>query len=249
MKILHIWDICDNSRYLTEKLIPLGVESKVIDRQRMTVGLFRFLLNVVYQLLFYKADIIHINAWTKGVLLARIFSPRSKILMHFHGSDIRGKKVPSIVILFANLICVSTKDLMGMGLSFPYWPRLLPVLVRDMFYDRGGRIKNTALYRHHYRNFYNKSCRYTSANNLFLYSFGEKMIPQFIIRHSQMPEFLSMFEYYLDFKGYTSKDTLTLTAREAVACGCKVVVDNLDVVESFPQTTIKDYIKVYNEVI
>lgn len=252
MKILHLWDICDNSALITERLLIYGHKSLVVSRTEFSrKRLIQYYLRVIYHLLAFRADVVHVNAWTKGVIFARIFSPKSKILMHFHGSEIRNKRFSRAVQRFADYYGFSTRDIFNQDYD-DYITGvfvLLPVLVNKMFYDRGGRIENTALYIHHYRDFFTKACFYAMRNRLNLMTLDRMAIPPIIIPHSQMPILLSSVEYYLDFKGYTSKDTLTLTAREALACGCKVVVDNLDVVESFPQTTIQDYIKVYNELI
>lgn len=246
MRILHIWDICNNSQYLTEKINILGHKSILVTRKKMTIRLYRFILMVIFQLLTFRADIIHINAWDKGVLLAKILSPRSKIIMHYHGSNIRGKQIPFFVELFTNRIVVSTRDLIepchgNIG--------LLQVIVTNNFYYRGGRTKNKALYVHHYADYAKKAADYAKKNNLDLVVLDRMANPPIIVAHSLMPQLLSTIDYYLDFKGYTNFKTLTLTAKEAIACGCKVVVDNLDIVEDFEQTTIKDYIEVYNELI
>lgn len=243
MKILHIWDICDNSRYISEKITPWGHESIVIDRKKLTVGKYRFILNVIYHLIRFKPDIVHVNAWTKGVILTRIFARKSKILMHFHGSDIRDKEIPKSVLKYSDEIFCSTKDLLKQPME------LLPVIVRDNFFYRGNRVKNTALYVHWYKDYMEKARHYCWENDLKLTIINRMDKSSMIIPHSLMPKLLSTMDYYLDFKGYTSIDTLTLTAKEALMCGCKVVVDNLDIVTDFPQTTIHDYIAVYQKLI
>lgn len=245
IRILHIWDIVDNSRLISQKLNEMGHKSIVVDRKRMTIGLFRFILNVIIRLLTFRADIIHINAWTKGVFFARILSPKSKIIMHFHGSEIRGKSLPSSVLLLADIMGYSTRDIFDQ-VDCEGYHILLPVIVDDMFYDRGGRVEKTALYVHHYQDYLKKALSYTILNGLGFNMLNRMANPPIVVPRTYMPVLLSKMEYYLDFKGYTNIHTLTLTAKEAIACGCKVVVDNYDIVTEFEETTIKDYVKVYN---
>jgi len=71
----------------------------------------KFILIVIKHLLFFRPEIVHINAWSKAVLFTKIFAPKSKIIMQFHGTDLRGKKIPWYVKLFSNKVLVSTKDL------------------------------------------------------------------------------------------------------------------------------------------
>jgi len=217
LRVLHIWDICDNSAIITRKLTTMGHQSFVIHRKKMTVRLIRFVLNVIFHLLTFRADIIHINAWDKGVFPAKLLSPRSKIIMHYHGNDIRGKMIPFAVKLCVDKICVSTCDLLE------YCPRaqLLPVLVGEEFYYRGGRERRTIL-------------TLDQENRL--------------IESELMPFILSLFEYYRDRKRIkiTSSQLLSKTGMEAIACGTKVIADSGEIVTEFPKTTIKEYIAVYN---
>ena len=144
MNILYLWDICDNSKYLTEKLTAKGHKSLVVSRKTFSrKKLLNYYLRVIYHLLTFKANIIHINAWTKGILLAKIFSPKSKILMHYHGSDIRGKKM-SKWSKYVQVNGFSTQDIFDMC-DIEGHHKLLPVLVPDWFVNMGGRITGTTL--------------------------------------------------------------------------------------------------------
>lgn len=228
MKILHVWDICNNAALLTEKLTAAGHPSLVVTRSEYSrKRLIQYYVRVIFHLLTFKADIVHVNAWGKGVLLAKLFSPRSKILMHYHGSDILGKQIPFVVILFANLLCVSTKNLMGTGLSIPYWPRLLPVLIPDEFYYRGGRTPGKII---------------------------EISMENRNIAYELMPFVLSLGEFYRDKKrrpNITNAQVLSKTGREALLCGTKVITDSGEIVRpgEFPITEFKDYAVIYNELV
>lgn len=223
MKILHIWDICDNSALLTEKLLPLGHQSLVVSRKEFSrKRLLNYYLRVIYRLLTFRADIVHINAWDKGVFFARLFSPKSKILMHYHGSDILGKPIPFQVKWFVHLLCFSTVNLSD---SCPFPDRWLPVLIPDQFYYRGGR----------------------TPGKIIEIPMVNRNIP-----YERMPFILSSGEFYRDKKrrsNITSSQVLSKTGREALACGTKVITDSGEIVESFPITTFKDYAVIYNDLV
>lgn len=222
MKILHIWDICNNSALISEKLNEKGHKSFVITRKNYSQKeLLKYLINVIYHLLTFKANIIHINAWDKGVLFAKLLSPKSKIIMHYHGSDIRFKQIPILIQLFSKRICVSTMDLLDIDSIVPI--DLLPVLVSKDFYYRGGREKGTIL---------------------------ELDQEKRLIEYELMPFILSLFEYYRDKKriSITNSQLLSKTGMEAIKCGTKVITDSGEIVESFPMGHIRNYGVIYNAV-
>lgn len=70
-------------------------------------------------------------------------------------------------------------------------------------------------------------------------------------RRSQL-EFLvklTKVEYYLDLKGFTSKDALSVCGIQAIMFGCKVVVDSGDIIKDFTTTKYNDYIQLYNRLL
>lgn len=220
LRILHLWDICDNSAMLTEKLRGLGHQSVLLSRTEYSrKRLLGYYLRVIYRLITFRADVVHINAWTKGVLFAKLFSPRSKILMHYHGSDILGKQIPRLIRRFVNLFGFSTSNLIfNRGI-------LLPVLIPEQFYYRGGR----------------------TPGKIIEIEPGSQNIP-----YDQMPFVLSSGEFYRDRKrqpNITNAQVLSKIGLEALKCGTKVITDSGEIVESFPETTIEDYLKVYQELI
>lgn len=68
-----------------------------------------------------------------------------------------------------------------------------------------------------------------------------------ILSHDDFLQKLSSVEYYLDLKGFTRPDVLTVSGIEAIKAGCKVLVDTGEIVESFTGTSFDDYIKMYRE--
>jgi len=128
LKVLFIFDIAgvgaDLADYINRNNFGVAyvVHREQFDRFYMTrsfgynivprCSVKKFILIVIKQLLFFKPEIVHINAWSKAVLFTKIFAPKSKIIIQFHGTDLRGKKIPWYVKLFSNKILVSTKDLL-----------------------------------------------------------------------------------------------------------------------------------------
>lgn len=226
--MLHIWDICHNSAYVSEKLRIFGHQSVVVTRSNYSRKyLIQYYLRVIFHLLTFKADIVHINAWDKGILFVILFSPRSKILMHFHGSDIRNKRFPKIVQRFADLYCFSTRDIFEQDYDDYITGvfQLLPVLIPDEFYYRGGR----------------------SPGKIIEITPGSQKIP-----YDQMPFVLSSGEFYRDRKrnpNITNAQVLSKIGLEALQCGTKVITDSGEIVESFPMVTLRDYCAIYNELV
>jgi len=61
------------------------------------------------------------------------------------------------------------------------------------------------------------------------------------LSHDDFLAKLLTVEYYLDLKGITNKDVLSVSGIEALEQGCKVVVDTGEVVTEFKTTTFLDY--------
>lgn len=76
-------------------------------------GKLRFLFGVIYHLLRFRPNIVHVSSWTKGVLFAKLFS-RAKIVFQWHGTDLRelgGRKHPLWLHWGVDQFIYSTKDL------------------------------------------------------------------------------------------------------------------------------------------
>lgn len=70
-------------------------------------------------------------------------------------------------------------------------------------------------------------------------------------RRSQL-EFLvklTKVEYYLDLKGFTTKDIISVSGIQALMFGCKVFVDSGDIITDFTTTKYKDYIQLYRSLL
>jgi hypothetical protein len=81
-----------------------------------------YYLHVMWHLMTFRPNIIHVNSLKWGVILARLLRPRTPILMHFHGSDIRKGNVPRWISWFCTKIIVSTRDLVREGVDYYGYP-------------------------------------------------------------------------------------------------------------------------------
>lgn len=157
----------------------------------------------------WKPDIIHINSHVIYLIVARAANFTVPILFQFHGTDIRGKKIPREANL-ADIVVVSTPDLERKEL------RLLPCAISDFFEDKGGRIEGTALL------IVDKESKidYSIEANEYCENQMLKIDVMSNVPHRELPKLLSKYEFYLDFKGL---DAYSKLAFEAHACGCKIV--------------------------
>jgi len=116
MKVLHVWEVARFGAVLSDYINEndLGESRVIVIRNKP----FRFGLSLVKELLTFRPDIVHVHYWTKGVIISKVCS-RARIIMHFHGTDIRGKKVPWYVNRWAKVI-VSTRDLTEHGEYYGY---------------------------------------------------------------------------------------------------------------------------------
>lgn len=69
------------------------------------------------------------------------------------------------------------------------------------------------------------------------------------LSHEAFLQKLEKTEYYLDLKGLTSRQILSVAGIEAVRRGCKVLTDTGAIVTDFPKTTFSMYLDLYKEVL
>ncbi len=201
-----------------------------------------YYLTVIHYLIHFRPHIIHSNSLVENLVLSRIFRPRTPLIHMYHGSDVRGRRAAHVETRLADRVFVSTPDLRRYG----EW---LDRVVMDNFYYRGGRVAGTALMLFSpnvLRDLRKEAQAWCEARDLRLtiINRNEKHID-----HNKMPDLLSSFEYYIDFKGTGIRGTLSLIALEALQCGCKVVSDADPSViftrEDYKFTTAKDYLAIY----
>jgi len=194
----------------------------------------------------FKPDLIHLNSVAKLLPLVRLVALRTPIVYAKHGPG-KQNYIGSydVAYMLSNYVQKSTPDIKGTGV----W---LDRLINDMFYDRGGRKSDTALMLYNdyfYVDHREAGKKWAEACGIEL-TILDRTKGQTVL-HERMPEFLSKFEYFLDWKGIPDGEngemSLTVTGLEAVSCGCKLIHDSdfNKILENIKITIPKDYLEVY----
>jgi glycosyltransferase involved in cell wall biosynthesis len=243
MKVLNILDIAGVASILAKYIHRLyNIETKVITRAELNPFNIPVYGDMYYGsaklfvvkaiLLARKYDIIHIHDVDILIPLFKLLY-RKPTIIHYHGGSIRGKWERRRKFWSkADVIIVSTKDLLeGAPDNAIYLPNPVDT---EHFYYRGSRKLGTAF--HISYNADKEAKDIAKEFNLELTIHNRKENP---INHTEMPFILSKYEYYIDIKrDYVTKKllkgSLSKTALEALACGCKVITYNKSIVEGLP---------------
>jgi hypothetical protein len=138
LKVLYIWDTAGIGSRIAQYINSheLGtayvIHRKASDRARIVSqysfnvvvdsSVLVFYLHVMWHLMTFRPNIIHVNSLKWGVILARLLRPRTPILMHFHGSAIRNGIISQWISWFVTKIIVSTRDLVRKGVDYYGYP-------------------------------------------------------------------------------------------------------------------------------
>ena len=245
MRILCLWDTAGVFVPIAKWLNENGHQARIVMRMdydaygqtanspysRMVDSSDDFLFAAIDEIRTFKPDLIHMNQIYHTLPLVRLIAPFTPIVFQYHGGDVRERLAKKIGIhsesKLADKIIVSTEDLQEYG---EWYDRILS----DRFYDRGGRIPNTALMVYvnyviiDQRQLAKDICEERGLELTIINRDTDTGVP-----NEEMPAYLSTFEYYLDFKGHVESIILSKIALEALACGCKVIQDaELDLVIS-----------------
>ncbi len=184
---------------------------------------------------------IHVSTVIRALVLARQYQKRTPIVFEYHGGEIRSRKKPHPEVSLADIIAVSTNDMLRYG---DIW---LDRPIPTWFEYKGGRVPGTAVMTYHPN--YHKDQRemakkWCKERGLELTIVDRSIDPP--IPYKEMPEFLSKYEYFLEFKGFPGI-SLSKNAIEAIACGCKVVADAKpnEIIEDYKIVTPVDYYDLY----
>ncbi|MHA1481548.1 MAG: hypothetical protein ACTSQZ_09020 [Candidatus Thorarchaeota archaeon] len=230
----HTSTILSHSSYDTFGMTESALSSKLADEVKS------FYLLLVDEIKKLKPTHIHINSHLVGLVIARSVAPWTPIVFQYHGTDIRGRiGIHKRVKYLSDKVIVSTEDLMQYG---EWYGCPIPT----QFEYKGGRKPNTALM------IISGSAPVDKTEDAIQYCFEHNLELTIVdgrigerIPSTEMPEYLSRFEYYLDFKGL---DPMSKTGMEAIECGCKVVpeYDLSLVINEYKKTTPADYLELYN---
>ncbi|MHA1965659.1 MAG: glycosyltransferase [Candidatus Thorarchaeota archaeon] len=258
MRVLYISNTAGAMTPVVRWLIKNGHQSRVVMRKKydsigstsfldcsvMVDSPYDFYRAVIAEIRKFRPDVVHSNSSIIGVILARMFAPRTPLILMYHGSEIRDRRKVHPEASLTDKIIVSTPDLDAYG---EWYDRP----VSDIFEYKGGRKLNTALMlyaSHHMFDFRENSLEWCRERNIELTIINLDTDP--IIPHSEMPAYLSKFEYYIDFKGYGDTRAFSLVALEAMKCGCKIVSDTdpsrIVTQKDYSVRTPQDYLILYN---
>lgn len=184
-------------------------------------------------LLARKFDIVHVHDFDKIVPLLKFFYSNKPVVLHYHGSRIRNRWEERRKFWSkADVVFVSTSDLLEGALDHAiYVPNPVDT---DLFYPKTNcnrKPKSALAFRYHLDE--KKAINYAKKYGLQL-AFLERNIP-----YKEMPKILNQYEYYVD---RTEISSLSKTALEALACGCKVINWKGEVVYGLPSKYYPRYV-------
>ncbi len=245
MRILHVNNIAGVSSLLVKGLRKKGVDADLIMRRPHP---FRFPHETVLEssapeFLFRMLklgrsyDIVHTHALSYrtffNIDIFGLKALKEKVVAHLHGTEIRkSHKTMSTkaALQLCDLVVVGTPDLLSycpeaIWLPTPIDPALKPS-------QNHGRHGKALYFKKWYEPEKEETVRMRSEEMGMELTIREKPIS-----HSKMPDFLSQFEVYFDRFTIPS---LSKTALEALACGCKVIGWN------GPVTNSNEILRIHN---
>ena len=277
MNILHVWDQSGVACILAKYQNKLGHDAKVIRRLNYDPygiydfykGLVEFVDETNYLELCLRqarsADVVHIHSRTDVLFyLRKKLENKIKILMHFHGSDLRGIKqnyshqklssIPKFLFKkynskrirernnllaeqYADKIFLSTPDLQGKIKNTTPIILLNPV-------DTDHFCKPTRQLSDVENSYFTFSTEATSDTNWIVDYCKRNGIDnlkiidrtKYPIIYREMPDFLKRFQTYVDIR-YVNDSLLnnfSKTALESLACGLKVIDYELNSWDNLP---------------
>jgi len=196
-------------------------------------------------------DILHIHALDKILLPLKLLYPNKLIIMHYKGTDIRGRwRQRKHIWKHADLLLVSTPDLLEGAPSHAHY---LPNPVdTELFKPMPHLRRHGALFIYDDKPKFQHSLKWALETawehgfDLYILHRGKTPIP-----YRKMPEFLNQFHIFID---HCYVPALSKTALEALACGLKVVRWDGKIIEGLPdehrpENVVKQLTKLINEVI
>lgn len=266
MNILHVWDQSGVACILAKYQSKLGHKSLVLRRSNYDpYGIYEFYNNLVefadeekyFELCLNRAmgaDIVHVHSRADVLLyLRKKLSSKIKVIMHFHGSDLRGinqsygnlklTSIPKAIfkrynsnkirrknnmeaIKASDKVIVSTPDLSK------EIPNLNPIILTNPVDTEHFSKKNNGRTNSRGR-FFTFRTEATSDVNWILNFCKDNGIKnlevvdriQNPIMYSYMPSFLQNYETYVDtrFVNNTLLENLSKTALECLSCGVAVI--------------------------
>ena len=242
MKVLHVWNIAGVASIIAKYMDRLfKTESNVVmrkqfDRFGLTVygetwncGAKAFTFKALWMA--RKYDLIHVHDFDKFVLLLKIFYPNKPVILHYHGTRIRGKaNERRKYYQKADFIIVSAPDLLEDLPDATYIPNPID---SEFFKPLRDHPDNSAIYIIKQQEELGENLEWPKSMaqkyglKLSLKDRIENPIP-----YAELPAFLNQYSYLID-RDYIK--SLSKTALEALACGLKVVAWNGKLIGGLPK--------------
>lgn len=246
LKILHVWDIGGDSYLAANFQRKLGHEVDVLKRygfdpfgiadfygyKQMKAKALLYRLNILKKARNY--DLIHVHCIYEYIPLLRKLYPKKKIILHYHGTDLRNantKKREKSEKL-SDAVLLSTHDLKEDAPDAIYVPN--PIDVEHFKYNPPNTKKAFTILGHYHIPLAKK---YLLKNKLYL-DFDILNRESCPIPYAEMPSVLCKYGTYIDLKFQTRNNELIRTisnlGRQALATGLTVLDYNLKYVKGLP---------------
>ena len=256
MKILHVWDQAGVGSLLCLYLKQHGhnallLHRKVFDKfgiyhyyskfnvvRLVLGGPMNFYVTVLKTIKKLKPDILHVHS-LDNLLIFRPLLRKMRVVVHFHGSELRQGRVKIFKRIKSSLVLVSTPDLLDYIKDAEWLPNPVDL---QLFKPLGKPRRHKAIYF---------KLSYEDPNEAIKRSPIPVDIVERCIAYPELPSILNDYEYFLDRYAipYYSK-----TALEALACGCKVIRWDGQIIRDLPLNhnphyVIRKLLKLYNDLI
>lgn len=262
MKILHIGNTAGVGSVIAKYMDRmLGTESLVVTRRVSDpVGFTTYgelwnsgpkMFTLRCLLIARKFNIVHIHYFDKIIPYLKLLYPRKRIVMHYHGDDIRNKwELKSKYWRKADAVLYSTLDLKE--IDTPRHAIHLPNPVDTETFHPCPKKPEPGTAFHLFYQANELAQTYARENGLRLTIHDwrtEGRIP-----HRRLSEILCRYEYYIDARRGQDQALLRVplskTALEALACGLKVITCSGSVVnklppENYPEEVAKRVFDIY----
>jgi hypothetical protein len=271
MKILHVWFTAGIPMIISKYQRKSGHKSNVILREKLdtmqfnqyykelsilTKGYKRFVLSTILQA--RKYEVIHIHGFAYPLVrYLRWFYKKKKIVLTFHGTEVRGKWAQRKKIMGkADLVTVATEDLLeGAPEGVIYVKNPVDM---ELFGRKNKYHEKTALFIY---------CGEKPEQDLSLEvarKEAEKRGLQLAVQYRSewsipnklFPRFLELFEYLIDVKQnkYTGEiiNSSSATCLQMLALGGKVIYGGEEI-EQFPEEhdpskIAQKWVKLYEQI-
>jgi glycosyltransferase involved in cell wall biosynthesis len=252
LKILHIWDQAGVACVLSKYQRRHGHFVKILKRSGYDpFAIFKFynepLIDIdgkkFLQLAIKEAkdyDVIHIHSLFKIIPELRRQYNDKVLVLHYHGSEIRGKDIDSVRLEAedrSDIILVSTSDLLDYisNDKVQYLPNPIDTEhfrnIFDFSVDKSLMITSN-------RRDISWILHYLHKNNFNAHI--DRIIDRSSspVPYSHLPNLLNQYSIYIDIKKYIDGlllTSLSKTALEALACGLKVLRHDLKYIYGLPK--------------